>query len=121
MQDPHRDSIIQTVGFFNQFSTKFCENFIVCLYSLHNCPPPVDFCPPFIASSTKNLFVLNTLYSLLKNFLYYKGKVFSCLSFRNLIKIHKYSNKWSLSISCHKCYYLILNHLYTTFNFISYS
>lgn len=54
MQDPHRDSIIQTVGFFNQFSTKFCEIFIVCLYLLHNCPPPVDFCPPFITSSTKS-------------------------------------------------------------------
>ena len=66
-------------------------------------------------------FILDTFDSLVKHFLNDCCKIGSRLSFRYLVQIHKYSNKWSLSIRCHQCDDLILDHLHTTVDFFFYT
>ena len=57
------------------------------------------------------LFVLNALDSLAECFLNNECKVFLFLLVLCFVKIHKHSNKRSLTVGCEKCYNLILNSL----------
>jgi ribonucleoside-triphosphate reductase len=65
-------------------------------------------------SNPNAVLVFNALNSLLKRFLNNKSKVLLFLLVFCLVKIHKYSNKRCLSVSCEKSNNLILNSLHTS-------
>ena len=50
----------------------------------------------------------------MEHLLYYRCKICFCLRICNLVQVHKYCDKRSLSICGHKCDHLILDHLDTT-------
>ena len=66
-------------------------------------------------------FVLNTKNTLVKHLFDNHSKVISCRTFLYFIKIHKYSNKRSLSICSHQGNNLILDNLYSLLYFFSYT
>ena len=68
-----------------------------------------------------SLFILNSRDPLLKNLFYYERKIVTRLTLGNLIQIHKYSNKRSLSVRGHKSYHLILDHLHAALYLIKHA
>ena len=110
-------NIIRNHSFGCAFCSKFCEIpiFWVLWYIIF-----FKYIEKFRKSrrDVNALFIFYTQYALIKNFFYYHGKIFFGAFIFCFIKIHKYCNKWSLSVSCHKCYDLILNHLDTSFYFV---
>ncbi len=66
----------------------------------------------------RTALVLNTLHTLLHNFLDDQCKVITGASLRNFIKIHENRYKWCLSVTGHKSDQLVLDRLDTTLDFI---
>ena len=66
----------------------------------------------------RTALVLNTLHTLLHNFLDDQCKVITGASLRNFIKIHENRYKWCLSVTGHKSDQLVLDRLDTTLDLI---